>query len=131
MAARVATMTTQDRCELCGYASTGSFRDRIGHLKGSHPAYARGLLFRAVAPFFFILVVFALALLKAPQWAYMVAFFSSYGLLFFGKQMSRAERRRAGAAPSLGLRRLVKEGGLPFLLILPVVVMLIVLASRQ
>ena len=131
MAARVVTMNEPDSCELCGYRSTGTFRDRIGHLKGSHPAYARGLLFRTVAPMLFLLEVLAAAAIKAPQWAFLVALFSSFGLLFYGKQLSRTERRRAGTAPTIGIRRLIKEGGLPFILILPVVVMLIMLASRR
>jgi hypothetical protein len=131
MAARVATMNEANRCELCGYASTGSFRDRIGHLKGRHPAYARGLLFRTVAPFLFLVEVLAAAAIKAPQWAFLVALFSSFGLLFYGKQLSRTERRRAGTTPTIGLRRLIKEGGLPFVLIAPVLVMLLLLAARR
>jgi hypothetical protein len=132
MAARVGTVNeATDRCELCGASTDGTFRDRVGHLKRSHPAYARGLLFRVVAPAVFLVEIGLMALAHAPQWVYLVALFSSFGLLFFGKQRSRLERARAGARPTLGLKRLIREGGLPFLLVLPIIALLIALVGRR
>lgn len=131
MAARVGTMNEPDQCELCGYRSDGTFRDRVTHLRGSHPAYARGLLLRVASPLLFLVELGILAALKAPQWAYLVALFSSFGLLFFGKQRSRSERHKAGARPTLPIKRLVREGGLGFLLILPVIAILIVALGRK
>jgi hypothetical protein len=133
MAAKVAQMTTEDplRCELCGYRSEAGFRDRMRHLKSEHPAYARGLLFRVAAPGLFLIEVLALAALHAPQWAYLAALFTSFGLLFFGKQRSRSERKLAGTTPTLPMKRLVKEGGLGFLLVIPAIAVLIILLSRH
>lgn len=131
MAARVGTMNEPDRCELCGYRSDGTFRDRMGHLRGSHPAYARGLLFRVSAPVVFLIEVVALAAIRAPQWAYLVALASSFGLLFFGKVRSRLERSKAGARPTLPLPRLIREGGLGFILIVPAVVILIAILGKR
>lgn len=130
MAATVHTMEAEGRCELCGARDEGTFRSRIAHLKAKHPAYARGLIFRLVAPGIFLVWVLLLAALKAPQWAYIVALAVSFGLLFFGKQRSRLERSRAGASPTIGAKRLLREGGLGFILIVPVVAMLIILLSR-
>src|SRR6266568_5134823 len=119
MAAKVIQMTTEDplRCELCGYRSEGDFRDRMRHLKSEHPAYARGLLFRVAAPAVFLIEVLVLAVAHAPQWAFIAALFVSFGLLFFGKQRSRTERKRAGTTATVPVKRLMKEGGLGFLLI--------------
>ena len=129
MTAKVATMETADRCELCG-ARAETTRDRVAHLRAEHPAYARGLLLRLVAPGVFFVGVLILAALHAPQWTFLVTLFVSFGLLFFGKVSSRAERSHAGARPTLGLKRLVREGGLPFLLIVPAVALVILVVSR-
>ncbi|MCA1834153.1 MAG: hypothetical protein ABR548_14760 [Actinomycetota bacterium] len=132
MAARVVTMNeVTDRCELCGVTTDGSFRDRTRHLRGSHPMYARGLLFRLAAPGLFLVEILLMALVHAPSWVYMVALFSSFIVLFAGKQWSRAERRKAGARPTIGFKRLVREGGLPFLLVLPMIALLIALLGRS
>lgn len=130
MAVRVASMEA-DSCELCGYQSDGTFRDRIRHLRRSHPAYARGLLFRLAAPAVFVVELGAMALAHAPEWVYLVALFSSFGLLFFGKQRSRAERSKAGLKPTIGFKRLVRDGGLAFLLVLPVIALLIAVVGRR
>jgi hypothetical protein len=130
VAAKVATMEAADRCELCG-ARAETTRDRIAHLRAEHPAYARGLLLRLMAPAVFLVGVLLAAAIKAPQWTYLVVLFASFGLLFFGKVRSRAERSRAGARPTLRVKQLVREGGLPFLLIIPIVMLLILLLSRR
>lgn len=129
MAARVVTMDQTERCELCGHRSDGSARDRLRHLKESHPAYARGLFFRVAAPAVFLAEIFLIGVLEAPQWVYLVALFSSFALLVLGKLTARAQRKNAGAEV-FGIRRLVREGGMPFLLLLPAIVMLIALLSR-
>ena len=131
MAAKVATMDDTNRCELCGYRSDGGFRDRMSHLKGSHPAYARALLFRVAAPGIFLLEIIAMAAAHAPQWVYIVALISSFGMLFFGKQRSRLEHKRSGARPTLPFKRLIQEGGLGFLLIVPVIALLIAVLGRK
>jgi hypothetical protein len=115
-----------DRCELCGYRSNGTFRDRAGHLRKTHPGYARGVVFRLAAPMLFLAEVVALGALRGPPWAYLVALFSSFGLLFVGKQRSRNERRRAGARATLPMGRLLREGGLGILILLPLVAIVVV-----
>lgn len=131
MSAKVATVETADRCELCGYRSDGGFRDRMAHLRSAHPAYARGLLLRLAAPPVFLVLVVALAAVKAPSWLYIVALFVSFGLLFFGKQKSRLARTKAGTTATMPLKRLVREGGLGFILIFPAIVLLILIISRS
>jgi len=130
VAAKVATMEAADRCELCG-ARAETFRDRLAHLRAEHPVYARGLIFRLVAPGVFLAVVLILAATHAPPWTYLGALFVSFGMLFFGKVRSRVERSRAGARPTLELKRLIREGGLPFLMIIPTVALLILFLSRR
>jgi hypothetical protein len=125
-----ASVPQPDRCELCGYRSDGTFKDRTSHLRRSHPGYARGLLLRIAAPMLFLVEVLILSVLQAPPWAYLVALFSSFGLLFGGKQRSRNERRTAGAAPTLPMRRMLREGGLGVLVILPLVAILVVALGR-
>jgi len=131
MAARVIQVNETNRCDLCGYRSEGRFLDRVRHLKSEHPQYAKGLLFRVAAPGIFLIEVLVMAAVHAPQWAFIVAIFSSFAFLFFGKQRSRAERRAAGTTPTMPLKRLVREGGLGFLLIVPVIALLIVVISRR
>ena len=130
MAATVRSMQGEGRCELCGARDDGAFRSRIAHLRKEHPAYARGLILRLAAPGLFLVVMLALAAARAPQWGYLVALVACFGLLFFGKVRSRVERSRAGARPTIGFKRLLREGGLGFVLIIPVVAMLILLLSR-
>jgi hypothetical protein len=120
-----------DRCELCGYRSSGTFRDRVTHLRGTHPGYAQALLFRLAAPMLFLVEVVVMGALRSPPWAYLVALFSSFGLLFVGKQRSRSERRRAGARATLPMGRLLREGGLGILILLPLVAILIVALSGR
>jgi hypothetical protein len=124
-------MQAEGRCELCGARDEGSFRSRMAHLKAEHPAYARGLILRLVSPIAFLVVVLVLAALKAPSWAYLLGLGGTFGLLFFGKVRSRVERSRAGARPTIGFKRLVREGGLGFILIVPAVALLILLLSRR
>lgn len=131
MAATVHTMEAEGRCELCGVREEGTFRSRISHLKKEHPTYARGLLFRVVSPIVFLTSVLALSAVHAPTWAFLGAFGLSFALMFFGKSRSRVERSRAGAQPTIGMKRLLREGGLSFMLVIPVIALLILLLSRQ
>lgn len=133
MAAKAATAAlAAERCELCGHGwERGSMKERMAHFRGRHPAYARGLMLRLAAPGAFLVALGVLAASRAPQWAYLVAMVATYGLLFMGRVRSRLERKRAGTSPALPLRRLVKEGGLGFLLIAPVVALLMLLASTR
>lgn len=124
-------MAADDRCDLCGYRSTGTFSDRLAHLRRSHPAYARGLLLRMAAPFVFLVLLFVLAAVSAPRWAYGLALLGSFGLLVVGKRRSRAERSAAGARARVPLSQIVREGGLRFILILPAVAILLVLLAKR
>lgn len=130
MAARVATMNQADRCELCGYRSDGSARDRLRHLKETHPVYARGVFFRVAAPGVYLVELILMAALSAPPWMYVLALASSVGLLVLGKMTSRAARKSAGAQ-TFGINRLVREGGMPFLLLLPAIVLLVYTVGRR
>src|SRR5262245_7308296 len=131
MAATVRTMQADGRCELCGARDEGTFRSRIAHLRKEHPAYARGLFLRLIAPGAFLVAVLALSAAHAPQWSYLVALVATFGLLFFGKVRSRVERRKAGTTATIGFKRLLREGGLGFILIIPAVALLIILLSRR
>lgn len=121
---------TIDRCDLCGYRFEGGLRDRIRHLRGTHRAYARGVLLRVVAPFVFLGTILVLSALRAPQNAYVVALFVAFGLLFVGKLRSRTERRGAGARATLTVRQLLTGGGMRFVMLLPVVVLLLLALAR-
>jgi hypothetical protein len=131
MVATIRAMETTDRCDLCGARIEGTGRERFAHLRAKHPAYARGLVMRLLSPGVFLIWVLLLGALHAPQWAYLVALGVSFGLLFFGKVRSRVERSRAGARPTLPMRRLLQEGGLAIFLIVPTVVLLILFLSRK
>jgi hypothetical protein len=131
MAARVTAVQKADRCDLCGYRSTGTFADRIGHLRTEHPAYARGLLLRLAAPFAFLVTLLGLAALRAPQWAYLVAMAASVGVLVAGWRASRTARATAGARPGVPISRLMREGGLRIALLVPALALIVVVASRR
>lgn len=130
MAANVKPMTT-DRCDICGYRFDGTFADRREHLRRSHPRYARALLLRLSAPFVFLVGVLVCSALGAPQNAYLVALALSFGALFFGKQLSRLERRRAGARATLPVGRLLREGGVQFLLLIPLLGLLVYFLGKR
>jgi hypothetical protein len=130
-----ATMATarsmaMDRCDLCKAQIAPTARGRIGHLRRSHPGYARGLLLRVVAPGVFLMAMMVLGATHAPGWVYLAALFGCFGLLFWGKQRSRNERRREGVRPTLPFVRLIREGGWSFLLVLPILAAVIVLLGR-
>ncbi len=131
MASEAVTMRNPDACDLCGAHIDGGARDRLRHLKGSHPAYARAALFRVAAPGLFLVEVLIIALAHAQQWVYLVALFSSFAFLFFGKQISRKERARAGTTPTMPFKRLLREGGLAFLLVVPIIALLVALLGRR
>lgn len=127
----VAVKRPADRCELCGYRSTGTLGDRIGHLRREHPVYARGLLLRMATPLVFLAAVLGLAALRAPQWTFLVALGGSLALMAAGLGRSRAERARAGARPGVPLGRLLREGGLRIVLLVSFLALLLILATRR
>ena len=129
MATQTAKVTAVDRCELCG-AGVGGARERAHHLRSAHPDYARNIIARLAAPFVFLAAVVVLSALHAPPVAYLVAMGVSYAFLFFGRVGSRNARSRAGATPTVGVRRLAREGGLRFVLLLPVAVLVVFVLSR-
>lgn len=131
MAATVHSMQAEGACELCGARDEGTFRSRVAHLRQEHPAYARGLLLRVVAPVVFLAVIFLLAALKAPAWAYVVGLGLGFGVLFLGKTRTRRERTAAGTTPKMALKRLLLEGGMRFVIVIPALAVLIILLSRN
>ena len=131
MAATVHSMQAEGRCELCGARDEGTFRSRVAHLRKEHPAYARGLFLRVIAPVVFLAVILVLAALKSPAWGYVVGLGLSFGVLFLGKVRSRRERAAAGATPKMALKRLLLEGGMRFIIVIPAVAVLIIMLSRK
>lgn len=120
-----------DRCELCGTRLPGSFTARMGHLRGAHPRYARGLLLRLATPLVFLAALGALAAAGAPDWAYLVALGLCGALMVAGMWASRAGRTGAGLRPSAPLGRLLREGGFRFLLLPALLLLLLLLAARR
>src|SRR5258708_327559 len=102
-----------DRCTLCGYESDGSFADRMRHLRGSHPGYARGLLLRLAAPLIFVGLVALLALAQAPTWSYFGALALTAGVVVTGMLAIRGDRTRTAVKP--GIRQLLRSGGFRFI----------------
>ncbi len=131
MAATVHAMQAEGRCELCGARDEGTFRSRVAHLRQEHPAYARGLLLRVIAPVVFLAAIFILSALKAPTWAYIVGLGLGFGVLFLGKARTRRERTAAGATPKMALKRVLLEGGIRFIIVIPAIAVLIILLTRN
>lgn len=100
-------------------------------MKTEHPAYWRGLLFRLAAPGVFLVCMGVAAAFHAPQAVYLVGLFAAFGVLFLGKQRSRNERRDAGLTPTLPLVRMLRDGGALIILIIPLVMLLMFLASKR
>ena len=119
-----------ESCELCGRSFDASVRGRFAHLRAEHPAYARGLLLRLAAPVVFIVSMWVLSVAHAPGIAYVAALIASWGLLFMGKVRSRAERVASGARSTVPIARLLREGGIAFVLVVPIVAGVILLVSR-
>jgi hypothetical protein len=118
-----------DRCELCG-AVVGDARERARHLRSAHPQYARNVFARVAAPAVFLVGVGILSVLHAPPISYLVALAASYGVLFFGRVGSRKARAQAGARASIGVVRTLREGGVWFVLVIPVVALVVFLLSK-
>lgn len=128
MAKTGAKVQAVDRCELCG-ARVGDARVRARHLRRAHPEYARNILERLAAPAVFLIAVAVLSALGAPPVAFLVALGASYALLFFGRVGSRRAREEAGVAPAIGVRRMLSEGGLRFVLFVPAVAAIVLVLS--
>jgi hypothetical protein len=131
MAATVHSKQAEGRRELCGAHDEGTFRSRIAHLRMEHPAYARGLFLRVIAPVVFLAVILGLGALKAPAWAYVLGLGLSLGVLFLGRARSKQGRAAAGARPKMELKRVLLEGGMRFLIVIPAVALLIITLSRN
>jgi len=131
MAATVHSMQAEGRCELCGARDEGTYRSRVAHLRQEHPAYARGLLLRVIAPVVFLAVILVLGALKAPAWAYVVGLGLALAVLVLGKSRTRRERTAAGTTPKMALKRVLLEGGMRFIIVIPAIVVLIILLSRN
>jgi hypothetical protein len=117
-----------DRCTLCGYRSDGSFADRIRHLRGSHPDYARGLLLRLVAPIALVGIVGFLAVLHAPTWSYIMALGAAVLLVALGIITARRDPSRTSKLPNPW--QMLRSGGLRFVLFGIAGVVLLILSRR-
>lgn len=126
-----ASPASVDRCDMCGYQFEGSFADRLRHLRRTHPAYTRGVLLRVSAPFVFLALVGALAAAHAPTKTYIVALVGAYALLFFGKQASRSQRKKAGLRATPPVKKMLREGGLPFVLLIPILAVVLLFLSKR
>jgi hypothetical protein len=120
-----------DRCDLCGAGSDGTFSDRTRHLRKEHPAYARGLLLRIVAPMVFLVALVALQASGAPPWTALVAAGASAVLAGLGIVSTRAARVEAGGPAGASIGRLFREGGYRFALVAGLFLAFIVLASTR
>ena len=129
MARAIATTQSVDRCELCG-ARVGGARERAHHLRSAHPGYARNVVARIAAPFVFLAAVVVLSAVHAPPVAFLAALGVSYAFLFFGRVGSRRARSDAGVRPTIGIRRMLREGGLRFALLIPVCVLVVFVLAR-
>lgn len=119
-----------DRCDLCGIRVDGTFSQRTRHLRKEHPAFARGLLLRVVAPLLFLASVVVIQATGAPVWAAVVATAAALALAGVGVAMVRSARSVAGAsAPRLGT--LLSEGGLRFVLLAVVFLLMLILAANR
>ncbi len=124
-----ASAVTVDRGDLCG-VRVGGARERAHHLRSAHPRYARHVVARIAAPFVFMAAVVVLSALHAPPVAFLVALGASYAFVFFGRVGSRRARSEAGVRPTIGVRRMLREGGLRFILLIPVCLLVVFLLSR-
>jgi len=79
-----------------------------------------------------LLELLALSAAGAPGWAYLAAAAATVAAALIAIRMSRVERARTGARPGIGANRLLREGGLAFMLVIPAVVLLLIaLAGRR
>jgi hypothetical protein len=124
-------MQAEGRCELCGARDEGTFRSRVAHLRKEHPAYAWGLFLRVVAPVVFLAVILVLGALKAPAWTYIVGLGLGSAVLLLGRTRTRRERSAAGTTPKMALKRVLLEGGMRFIIVIPAIAVLVILLSRQ
>lgn len=120
-----------ERCELCGAGTSDSVRDRFGHLRTEHPAYTWGLVLRMAAPLAFLAIVVALQALQAPTSTLLVAIGASAGLAIAGVAISRSARMESGAPAGAPLGRLLREGGLRFVILAGILALMLVLASTR
>jgi len=117
-----------DRCELCGASAPATFSGRTRHLRKEHPAYARGLLLRILAPVVFLGGVVGLQAAGAPTWTVLGAAAASAGVAIAGLWIARAAK--AGSDAKLTLWELFREGGYGFALIAGLFALMLILASR-
>ncbi|MGH2726531.1 MAG: hypothetical protein ACRDKS_06100 [Actinomycetota bacterium] len=118
-----------DRCELCGANAPATFVGRTRHLRKEHPAYARGLLLRILAPVVFLAGVVGLQALDAPVWTVLVVAAGSAGLAIAGLWIARVAKAGSDSKPTF--MELFREGGYRFVLIAGVFAVMLILASRQ
>lgn len=124
-------VVAMDRCDLCGAGSDGTFSDRTRHLRKEHPAYARGLLLRIVSPLVFLAAIVALQAARAPAWTAFVATAAGVGLALVGIVKVRGARSLSGAGSAASLGKILSEGGLRFVLLAGVFVVMLVLAANR
>jgi hypothetical protein len=118
-----------DTCDLCGTDVSGP-RARAQHLRSAHPAYARNVLMRIAAPLVLATSLFVLAALRAPTVTLLLPVIVSCALVFVAR-IGSARARVAAGAPAPGVRKLVRDGGLRFLLVFPALGVLVLVALSR
>jgi hypothetical protein len=117
-------------CDLCGAPLGLGFRERWRHAWRNHPAYARGLLLRLIAPLAFIGLMIVLTAMHAPPVVLLGALGVCLVIVAIGVAQARTAKQAAGSPPSLRFRALLQHGGLRFLLLSVILVLLLITALR-
>jgi hypothetical protein len=126
----VTRLPATEPCDMCGAPLGLGFRERWRHAWQSHPAYARGLLLRLTAPILFLILAVTLTTIHAPAGLLVGALGLCLVIVAVGVTHARTAKRAVGSPPGLRLRALLKHGGLRFLLLSAVLVLLLITTLR-
>jgi hypothetical protein len=117
-------------CDMCGAPLGVGFRERWRHAWRNHPDYARGLLLRLGAPLTFIGLIVILTAIHAPAGVLLGALGLCLVIVAIGVAQARTAKQAAGSPPGLRFRALLQRGGLRFLLLSAILVLLLITALR-
>lgn len=98
-------------CPVCGEPLGNDTRSR--HLRRRHPRYWAAFLVRVISPPVFLAVMFALAGVGAPGWAYLCVLGGFIGLSLWARYAAAAER---GTSNRLFLGQWLRGAGIGLLL---------------
>ncbi len=98
--ARGSAGSRPDRCPVCHSPFTPG--GRFGHLRAEHPAYWRTLLVRLGAPWVFLAIMFGLAAVAAPGWAFVATLIGFVGISLWARAASARSRSVRGVGLSGG-----------------------------